>query len=109
MRATTAIDYIVQRLADEGFTDSFGLPSPYGLPICEAVERSSKIKWIGCSNELPFGDVGNSKIGKDHGRWGSGQTQTRAGLCRTARTLTLAVCVTAPLPKRTLRQIVMPS
>ena len=24
----------------------------YGLPICDAVERSPKIKWIGCTNEL---------------------------------------------------------
>jgi len=52
MRATTVADYIVQRLADEGITDCFGVPGDYAFPVCDAVERSPKIRWIGCSNEL---------------------------------------------------------
>ena len=31
MKATTVIDYIVQRLADEGITDCFGLPGDRSL------------------------------------------------------------------------------
>jgi indolepyruvate decarboxylase len=52
MKTTTVIDYIVQRLADEGTTDCFGVPGDYAFPVCDAVERSQEIGWIGCSNEL---------------------------------------------------------
>src|ERR1700737_2899581 len=51
-KATSVIDYVVQRLADEGITHCFGVPGDYAFPVCDAVERSTKIKWIGCSNEL---------------------------------------------------------
>jgi indolepyruvate decarboxylase len=51
-KATTVIDYIVQRLADEGITDCFGVPGDYAFPVCDAVDRSKKIRWVGCSNEL---------------------------------------------------------
>src|SRR5256714_10285423 len=52
MKTTTVIDYIVQRLADEGITDCFGVPGDYAFPVCDAVDRNPNIKWIGCSNEL---------------------------------------------------------
>jgi indolepyruvate decarboxylase len=52
MKETTVIDYIVQRLADEGIEHCFGVPGDYAFPVCDAVERNQKIKWIGCSNEL---------------------------------------------------------
>ena len=52
MKATTVIDYIVQRLADEGIRDCFGVPGDYAFPVCDAVDRNPNIKWIGCSNEL---------------------------------------------------------
>jgi indolepyruvate decarboxylase len=48
----SVVDYIVQRLADEGITDCFGVPGDYAFPVCDAVERNPKVKWIGCSNEL---------------------------------------------------------
>jgi indolepyruvate decarboxylase len=51
-KATTVIDYIVQRLADEGIRDCFGVPGDYAFPVCDAVDRNPNIKWIGCSNEL---------------------------------------------------------
>jgi indolepyruvate decarboxylase len=51
-RATSVIEYIVQRLADEGITDCFGVPGDYAFPVCDAVDRNPNIKWIGCSNEL---------------------------------------------------------
>jgi indolepyruvate decarboxylase len=50
--APTVIDYVVQRLADEGIEHCFGVPGDYAFPVCDAVERNQKIKWIGCSNEL---------------------------------------------------------
>ena len=50
--ATTVIDYIIQRLADEGIEHCFGVPGDYAFPVCDAVDRNEKIKWIGCSNEL---------------------------------------------------------
>src|SRR4029434_5277961 len=52
MTATTVIDYIVQRLVNEGITDCFGVPDDYAFPVCDAVDRNPNIKWIGCSNEL---------------------------------------------------------
>lgn len=52
MSLSTVIDYIVQRLADEGITDCFGVPGDYAFPVCDAVERRQEIRWIGCSNEL---------------------------------------------------------
>jgi TPP-dependent 2-oxoacid decarboxylase len=32
---TTVIDYIVQRLVDEGISDCFGVPGDYAFPVCE--------------------------------------------------------------------------
>src|SRR6202051_5348224 len=52
VKATSVIDYIVQRLADEGITDCFGVPGDYAFPVCDAVERNPNIRWVGCSNEL---------------------------------------------------------
>src|SRR5258708_25314976 len=49
---TTVIDYIVQRLAEEGITDCFGVPGDYAFPVCDAVVRNPNIRWVGCSNEL---------------------------------------------------------
>src|SRR6201981_2799954 len=51
-KATNVIDYIVQRLADDGITHCFGVPGDYAFPVCDAVDRNPNIKWIGCSNEL---------------------------------------------------------
>jgi len=51
-KATSVVDYIVQRLADEGITDCFGVPGDYAFPVCDAVDRSPNIRWVGCSNEL---------------------------------------------------------
>jgi indolepyruvate decarboxylase len=51
-KATSVIDYIVQRLADDGITHCFGVPGDYAFPVCDAVDRNPNIKWIGCSNEL---------------------------------------------------------
>src|SRR6202790_724100 len=51
-KATSVVDYIVQRLADEGITDCFGVPGDYAFPVCDAVERNPNIRWVGCSNEL---------------------------------------------------------
>ncbi len=52
MITTTVIDYIVQRLADEGISDCFGVPGDYAFPVCDAVDRNPNIRWVGCSNEL---------------------------------------------------------
>ena len=49
---TSVINYIVARLADEGIAHCFGVAGDYAFPICDAVDSSSKIKWVGCANEL---------------------------------------------------------
>jgi len=51
-KVTTVIDYIVQRIADEGVQHCFGVPGDYAFPVGDAVDRNRNIKWIGCSNEL---------------------------------------------------------
>ena len=52
MKAITVIDFIVQRLADEGITHCFGVPGDYAFPVCDAVGRNPNITWVGCSIEL---------------------------------------------------------
>src|ERR1700741_166709 len=52
VQAPSVIDYIVQRLADEGITECFGVPGDYAFPVCDAVDRNPHVRWIGCSNEL---------------------------------------------------------
>src|SRR6266581_9103770 len=52
MKTTTVIDYIVQRIADEGIQHCFGVPGDYAFPVGDAVDSNPNIKWIGCSNEL---------------------------------------------------------
>jgi indolepyruvate decarboxylase len=49
---TNVADYIVRRLAAEGINHCFGVAGDYAFPLCDAVDRSPDIKWIGCSNEL---------------------------------------------------------
>jgi indolepyruvate decarboxylase len=49
---TNVADYIVERLAAEGINHCFGVAGDYLFPICDAVERSKKIQWVGCANEL---------------------------------------------------------
>jgi indolepyruvate decarboxylase len=52
LQSTSVADYIVQRIADEGVAHCFGVAGDYLFPMCNAVERSPKVKWIGCANEL---------------------------------------------------------
>src|SRR5213593_839633 len=52
MKAAIVIDYIVQRIVDEGVEHCFGVPGDYAFPVGDAVDRNRNIKWIGCSNEL---------------------------------------------------------
>jgi len=49
---TTVADYIVQRLAQEGITDCFGVPGDFAFKLCDAVVSSKTVRWIGCSTEL---------------------------------------------------------
>src|ERR1700751_3988965 len=52
MKAVSVADYIVERLAAEGIGHCFGVAGDYAFPICDAVDSSAKVQWIGCSNEL---------------------------------------------------------
>jgi indolepyruvate decarboxylase len=45
-------DYIVHRLAKENIDHCFGVAGDYAFPLCDAVDRSPDVKWIGCANEL---------------------------------------------------------
>src|SRR5438309_3672169 len=48
----TVADYIVRRLARKGITDCFGVAGDFAFKLNDAVVRSERIRWIGCSNEL---------------------------------------------------------
>jgi indolepyruvate decarboxylase len=50
--AVSVADYIVERLAQEGISRCFGVAGDYVFPICDAVDSSPKLKWIGCADEL---------------------------------------------------------
>jgi hypothetical protein len=52
VKAVSVADYIVERLAAEGINHCFGVAGDYVFPICDAVDSSAKVKWIGCANEL---------------------------------------------------------
>ena len=52
VKAVSVADYIVERLAAEGINHCFGVAGDYLFPICDAVDSSAKVKWIGCANEL---------------------------------------------------------
>ena len=52
MKATSVAEYIVERLVAEGISHCFGVAGDYVFPICDAVDSSAKVKWIGCANEL---------------------------------------------------------
>src|SRR5262249_3900816 len=52
VKASSVAKYIVERLAAEGISHCFGVAGDYVFPICDAVDSSAKVKWIGCSNEL---------------------------------------------------------
>jgi indolepyruvate decarboxylase len=51
-KPTLVSDYIVQRLSEERINHCFGVAGDYLFPICDAVDRSKQVKWIGCANEL---------------------------------------------------------
>jgi indolepyruvate decarboxylase len=52
VKAVSVADYIVERLTAEGIEHCFGVAGDYVFPICDAVDSSAKLKWIGCANEL---------------------------------------------------------
>ena len=52
VKTVSVADYIVERLATEGINHCFGVAGDYVFPICDAVDSSAKVKWIGCANEL---------------------------------------------------------
>src|SRR6202051_3281664 len=51
-KTTSVIDYIVQRIADEGAEHCFGVPGDYAFPAGDAVDRNPSMKWIACSSDL---------------------------------------------------------
>lgn len=46
------VEYVVDRLAQIGITDCFGLPGDYVFPFDDAIVKNKKITWRGCANEL---------------------------------------------------------
>jgi TPP-dependent 2-oxoacid decarboxylase len=51
MQTVSVADYTVRRIADEGVAHCFGVAGDDLFPMCNAVESSQKVKWIGCALE----------------------------------------------------------
>ena len=45
-------EYVVERLADLGVDQVFGVPGDYTFPFDDAIEASKRVKWVVCANEL---------------------------------------------------------
>ncbi|MBB3181640.1 alpha-keto acid decarboxylase family protein [Variovorax sp. Sphag1AA] len=48
----TVIEHVLDRLAQIGVTDVFGVPGDYSFSVCDAICHSTGMRWIGCCNEL---------------------------------------------------------
>ncbi len=48
-------EYIVKRLEELGINEFFGVPGDYNFNLIYAVKNNTRIKWIGCTNELNAG------------------------------------------------------
>ncbi|MDU4434984.1 MAG: thiamine pyrophosphate-binding protein [Pluralibacter gergoviae] len=48
----TIADYLVDRLAECGIADLFGVPGDYNLQFLDHVIASPRLRWVGCANEL---------------------------------------------------------
>lgn len=48
----TVAEYVVERLADLGVDQVFGVPGDYTFPFDDAIEASKRVKWVVCANEL---------------------------------------------------------
>ena len=48
----TVIQHVLSRLHDLGAKDVFGVPGDYAFPINDAVCSDSRLRWVGCCNEL---------------------------------------------------------
>lgn len=51
----TVGDYLLDRLAELGVTEVFGVPGDYQLEFLDHILAHPKLRWIGCANELNAG------------------------------------------------------
>jgi indolepyruvate decarboxylase len=51
-RNPSLADYVIARLADLGIEHAFGVPGDGAFHIDDAIERSNRVTWVKCSNEL---------------------------------------------------------
>ena len=48
----TVAEYVIDRLADLGIDCAFGVPGDYSFPFDDAIDASTRVKWVVCANEL---------------------------------------------------------
>jgi thiamine pyrophosphate-dependent acetolactate synthase large subunit-like protein len=51
----TVAALLVRRLHELGCADVHGVPGDYSFGLCDAVEASPHVAWVGCANELVAG------------------------------------------------------
>jgi indolepyruvate decarboxylase len=51
----TVAALLVRRLHELGCADIHGVPGDYSFGLCDAVEASPHVAWVGCANELIAG------------------------------------------------------
>lgn len=52
MSVLSVAEYIVYRLSALGIEKAFGVPGDFSFPIDDAIEKSKKMSWVLCTNEL---------------------------------------------------------
>ena len=55
MSRPTVAQYLVNRLAQLGATEIFGVTGRLNANLCTAIEASKDASWVGCCNELNAG------------------------------------------------------
>ncbi|MET0702571.1 MAG: alpha-keto acid decarboxylase family protein [Mycobacterium sp.] len=51
----TVGDYLLDRLAELGVTEVFGVPGDYNLEFLDHIVAHEQVRWVGCANELNAG------------------------------------------------------
>ena len=51
-RTYRVVDYLLDRLAELGLTEVFGVPGDYNMSILDVVDDHDRLRWVGNANEL---------------------------------------------------------
>ena len=81
----TVIQYVLDKLKEQGVADVFGVPGDFLYPVCDHIIDDPGLNWIGCANELNAsyaaeGYARTKGVGAVATTYGPGELSTFAGL-----------------------------